>query len=431
VAASRRDVNSLSEAELSDYIHAIDILRKRSTDDPDDPEGYDYQAALHNDHLIGPCEHGNDRFFAWHRAHLHYFEQLLRAADPPRTANVAIPYWDWIHPEERGRFPAAFDKPGLFAEGRNLDPDAKLPADTLAILTEERSWAEFGGYPEDDPTAGERPDGNYGRLERGPHNYMHSTFIDGKMGVPATAAEDPIYFSFHCFIDLIWAEWQRRNDKPPPTSPDVDLRGFLDQPMHKIRDFHDLDSLGTEYQYTDKLKDAFEVEPPARAPMLDRLLAAEPLQPAFDDTVASVLRSRQRLDFAVPAVPEAPTAVVRLDLNVPKAGSYTLYAYLHPSDVPFAPDDRGFSERWFLGYTSVWRGHDPPDVDGPAGHAHHPSTLTTRFDATDVLSAASDANDLVLTLDWVPAPSRMAAREVAPRLADEVELEDIAIEMFE
>src|SRR3712207_8235379 len=42
-------------------IHALDVLRTRSAENPDDVTGYDFQAALHNDSFVGPCEHGNDR----------------------------------------------------------------------------------------------------------------------------------------------------------------------------------------------------------------------------------------------------------------------------------------------------------------------------------------------------------------------------------
>jgi len=425
MAGSRRDINALTDAELSDYIHALDVLQQRSAANPEAPDGYDFQAALHNDSLIGPCEHGNDRFFPWHRAHLHYFEQVLQAADPPRTAHVTIPYWDWIHPEQDRKFPAAFDKPGLFSEGRNPDRTVQLPADTLQIVTEERSWAEFGGYPDNDTM------GDYGRLERGPHNHMHGTFIDGKMGMPGTAAEDPIYFSFHAFIDLLWFEWQRRNGMPPPTSPDVELRGFHDRPKHLLGDFNDPTVLDLDYEYTDKLKGVFAVEPPVSTRAFRTFLAAEPLLPTFDDPIAEVLRSDERLEFAIPPVKEAPTTLVRLRLNVPTTGSYTVYGYLHPSDVAFALDDTAFTERWFVGYAAVWRGHDMPEGDDHAAHPHHPSSLTARFDVTDVLVSAPGDADLVLTLDWVPAPNQGAGPDVVPRLADEIDLEDLALEVFE
>ena len=138
MTVKRKDINELSNSELANYIYALNILRDRSAQDPDDETGYDFQAALHNDVLVGPCEHGSDLFLPWHRAHLHYFEHLLQASDPPRTANVTIPYWDWLHPEVSGKFPAAFAKPSLCAAGRNNLP-TDLPPDTLQIVTGETS----------------------------------------------------------------------------------------------------------------------------------------------------------------------------------------------------------------------------------------------------------------------------------------------------
>jgi Common central domain of tyrosinase len=428
VAGTRRDIDTLSEEELGDYIHALDVLRRRSAENPDDVTGYDFQAALHNDGAVGPCEHGNDRFFPWHRAHLHYFELLLQGADPPRTANVTIPYWDWIHPQEGRKFPLAFDLPGLFSDGRNPDTKVGLPSDTLEIVTGERSWPEFGGYPENGPTSG--PKGNFGRLERGPHNIMHNTFIDGRMGNPATAAEDPIYFSFHAFIDLLWFEWQRRNDMPPPTSPEVKLRGFSDQPKHLLGDFADPVALQLDYEYTDKLNRAFEVAPFAPARELHRLLTAEPLSPRFLEPVSEALRSEGGLEFTLPAVEEAPATVVRLQLNIPTTGSYTVFGYLHPSQLTFAPGDPAFVDSWRVGYAAVWVGHGSGD-DDHAGHAHHPSSMIVRFDVTDVLASVDDPSDLVLTLDWVPAPNQGRAEEVAPRLAEEIDIEALELERFE
>jgi hypothetical protein len=219
----RKDINALNNDELADYIHALNILRARSAQNPDDETGYDFQARLHNDRFIGPCEHASDLFLSWHRAHLYYFEKLLQEADPPRTANVTIPYWDWLHPEVNGRFPEAFAHPSsLYRPGRNENPGPGSPGEklhpkTLQIVTEETDWNTFGGKP--------KPRSGYGDLEKGPHNHMHVNFISGLMGDGDTAAEDPIYWSFHCFIDLLWAEWLRRNNVPPPTSPEADLIG--------------------------------------------------------------------------------------------------------------------------------------------------------------------------------------------------------------
>ena len=267
----RQDINALEESILGDYIHALNKLRARSEDDE---TGYAFQAGLHNNVFLGPCEHGNDKFLAWHRAHLHYFEKWLQEADPPRTINVSIPYWDWLHPETSGKFPAAFSKPGLFLDGRN-NHSADLPPDTLEILTTESDWNAFGGYPKGSS------EGDYGKLEIGPHNDMHGFFIGGKMSNPEEAAEDAIYWSFHAFIDLLWAEWQRRNAMPAPTSPDAILRGFLTKPKHKVDDFQKTTDLDYEYEYTNKLREVFGMSQPDHEQR--KLLATEPLRPLFAD----------------------------------------------------------------------------------------------------------------------------------------------------
>ncbi|MGW1886947.1 hypothetical protein [Streptomyces sp. NPDC001970] len=75
MAEQRSDINSLTDAELDDYIHSINVLRQQSSVNPGDPTGYDVQAELHNG-AAGPCEHGSDLFLLWHRAH----PALLRKA---------------------------------------------------------------------------------------------------------------------------------------------------------------------------------------------------------------------------------------------------------------------------------------------------------------------------------------------------------------
>jgi tyrosinase len=435
----RKDINSLSATEIADYIHALNILRQRSASNPDDPTGYDFQAGLHNDPTIGPCEHGNDLFLAWHRAHLHYFEKLLQESDAPRTANVTIPYWDWLHKESVGKFPAAFDEPGLSEPDRNLT-DTLLPADTREIVTEERDWSAFGGYPR------EHPGSDYGRLELDGHNYMHPFYIGGKMADSSTAAEDPIYFSFHCFIDLLWAEWQRRNGMPAPTSPNADLRGFSSQPKHRVGDFQNTTTLDYEYQYTDKLKQAFEMAPPA-APEPRKLLTTEKLQPLFEGSITTQLRETGQLQYGLPTPTTTDaTVVVRLQqLKIPTTGSYMLRAYVHPRDVPFDPNDAEFSRLHSVGYVALWQAHgtgdghhDHPDHDHSGQNhrhppqPHHPTSATVRFDITKAVAGATSeaTSDQVLSLEFIPAPGPAGESTPAQGLVEEVAFNDATMEVY-
>lgn len=425
----RKDINELSDSEIADYIHSLDILRKRSNQNPNDENGYAFQAGLHNDVFIGPCEHGNDLFFAWHRAHLHYFEKLLQNADLPRTANVTIPYWDWLHPEASGKFPARFDTSGLFMSGRNNTATA-LPSDTLQIVTDETNWNAFGGYPKGNP------EGDYGRLELGPHNYMHGFFIGGRMGDPSTAAEDAIYWSFHAFIDLLWAEWQRRNGMPSATSPDSNLRGFLGKENHKVRKFQKITDLDYEYDYTDKLKEAFGVNQPE--PESHNLLTSEHLRPLFTDELPDELDREARAQYALPSVPSTTRiAFVRLvNLKVPTTGSYMLRGYLHPKDVPFNKDDQGFMLKYSVGYVALWKSHQPEDTHGVHSddnvHSHHPTSCTVRFDVSKLLTStdAELTSNQVLTLHYIPAPDSKGESLLDSGLIKEVLLDDVLLETY-
>ncbi|MFF1903957.1 tyrosinase family protein [Kitasatospora sp. NPDC058218] len=423
---SRRDINSLSPAELDDYIHALGILRARSAADPSDVTGYDFQAALHNGGIdsagrnVGPCEHGTDQFLPWHRSHLYHFEKLLQESDPPRTSNVTLPYWDWLHPQANGKFPPAFSLPELVLD-RNPDP-VELPPNTLEIVTTETDQGLFGGFPSAHPGA------DHGRLENGPHNFMHSNFIGGLMADASQAALDPIYFSFHAFIDLLWAEWQRRNGSPPLTSPDHNLRGFDAQTKHKTADFADTVALGYDYEYTDRLKADFAVETPQ--PVIRQLLATEPLRLVSAPNLTASLRSNSRAEFSLAAPPaEARKVMVRLDdLKVPVAGSYVLRAYVHPSDVEFRADDPDFASRYGVGYVAMWKAHHMAGGDQP--HSH-PTESNARFDITAVLDASGAApEDLVLTLQYLPSPGPYGQPQEAPGLLGEVALKDVLMEVY-
>ncbi|MFD9412584.1 tyrosinase family protein [Streptomyces sp. NPDC059989] len=431
----RKDINALTDAELDDYIHALDILRQRSEVNEADPAGYVFQAALHNG-FVGPdgvvirCEHNNDRFLPWHRAHLHYFEKLLQATDPPRTQNVTIPYWDWISDQTPEKFPLAFKKPGLKAARSSAA--ASLPPDTLEIVTTETNQKEFAGYPDGDLS------GDDGRLEGGPHNRMHGFYIGGAMANPSAAAEDPIYFSFHAFIDLMWAEWQRRNGTPPLTSPDEVLQGFASQPKNKISEFTNPADLDYEYEYTTQLNAAFGVPPAPVPPAPLNLLATELLSPLDGNAdIVGELRDKEVVQLAL-KVPETAgkRLRVRLDeLKVPTTGSYMLRAFLHPSEVPFQPDDGEFARRFGAGYVALWRAHrHMHDGHGDLhdGHGdHHDVSRTARFDVGRVLeSLGADGADLVFSLQFIPAPSETGLPPHPLPPIDEVDFKDVRMEVY-
>jgi hypothetical protein len=100
----RKDVRDLTDEEVTIYREVVQCLKDR---EPrlkvlPDKEGmeklnrrsYTYPALLHTNY----CPHGNWWFLPWHRAYLHYHEQMLQGAVrekyPPEKLPT-VPYWDW------------------------------------------------------------------------------------------------------------------------------------------------------------------------------------------------------------------------------------------------------------------------------------------------------------------------------------------------
>jgi tyrosinase len=423
----RRDINALSDSEVDDYIHALNIVRGRSQANPDDPLGYDWHARRHNDMDVGPCEHGNDLFMAWHRCHLYYFEQVLRATDPPRTSNVCIPYWDWSRPDPAGgRYPARFQLPGL--QGDRFSQGAGLHADTIRIVKDTPGWNDFGGWPRG------TPEKNYGAFEIGPHNHTHGNYIGGLMGDPATAAEDPIYWSFHCFIDLVWHEWQRRNPDQSATSPTAILRGFAGETKTRVSDFQSVTALGHEYEYNAAL--AADFAAPSPAVPLAKVNKIGRFSPAFSGPVREQFRSSGQAAFSFSAgLPEMKRSwVVIHDVNLPKAGSFNLNVYVHPRDHAWPQLSRPEpTSPFFAGDASIWKVHSGNASHGHGGHhgePHHPVAAHVRIEATSVIERLNAAGraDLVVTLQFIPAPMPNGSPAPVPELLRQVDLSDVVLE---
>lgn len=145
--ASRKNIDSLTAAELATYGHAVALLRDGARSSARQPLFHPAlrQAAMPDARIAGQ---------PWDRLQLEAIEAQLRATDPPRTAEVTIPYWDFTQPVSGREYPAAFER-----------PDSAL----------------FVG-------AG---DGSTGQL-------------------------DPVFWSYHAYIDLVWDRWAREHGPLAP-----------------------------------------------------------------------------------------------------------------------------------------------------------------------------------------------------------------------
>jgi len=105
---------------------------------------------------------------AFQRIHLERIEARLRAADPVRTASIVIPYWDFTALASGRNYPRAFERAG-------------------------------------------------------------SPLFAGEDG---QAALDPIFWSYHAYIDTIWQRWE---DVHGPATPGTGARLWLGPARVEIR----------------------------------------------------------------------------------------------------------------------------------------------------------------------------------------------------
>ena len=392
----RRNIDSLTPAELADYEHAFAKLKEISDADPESIDGLQYFTDLHNT-MLGPCEHANDTFLPWHRAHLFLFEEALRRSDPPRTSNVTLPYWDWSALPSGVRYPKAFEDEDsvLHHSPRNDDPVCRtasaegctalpFPRKYLEEVLSKADWSTpddelssttFGGHAGGQMDCQGQFGEGFGALEQPAHNTTHDGFVGGTMADPGTAAEDPIFFSFHCYIDLLWAQWQEKFE----TDTDLDCqlcglftdREHLEENRFRVRDTLDPETqLGYVYEYTPG-----EVAPPPPVPD-DALF---PTHPALDvvpsaRTDPALVRT---LAFTVPQ-PGVEEAVLRLSgVHVTLPFSYAADVYITRPGEELRTTDRAFRRRHLADVRYFWRSH----------HAHGDTTHTITVDLGRALRA--------------------------------------------
>ena len=380
----RRNIDSLTPQVLADYEHAVSRLLAISQQDPDSIDGYTYFEQLHDGEL-GPCEHANDTFMPWHRAHLFVFEEALRRSDPPRTENVAVPYWDWSALPSGSRFPKAFENTDsvLFHDFREATPicraagdadcmrlpfpRAYLEADVLSIprwSTPDATRPEidtFGGHEGGELDCSSQFGGGSGALEEPGHNTMHGSYVGGDMANPSFAVLDPIFYSFHCYIDLLWAQWQERFE----TDTDLDARLcglFKDREHLPENRFRVKDTVDTEMQ----LGYVYEYTPgPPPPPPPSGLLAAQafPAHPAFDFVVSARKEPEivRELDVEIPAPGFSVAELVLSGFNVHTPFSYSADIYLTPADEELRLDDRDFRATHLVDLVYIWKAHHGGD----------------------------------------------------------------------
>lgn len=359
----RKSIDDLTADELETYIHAVKALREKSSTNPSVQFSYAHMAGIHNipELFDQACEHWSHRFLAWHRALLLNYEDALRASDPPRTSNVTIPYWNWsINPSGK-RFPVGFENnpAGVKAKyGREI-----AAADLMVLFRSNRNTAASGPWypwkeiaeialnPSYEFFAG--PATDHGALENPPHDNIHG-FIGGFLTSTSTAADDPIFWSYHTFIDLVWWWRQQRIDEleacgdcsmrgmPIRTALGTRLNTEADRPP-LLRHVADAKTLGFTYDFPVTVAMAAPRAQPSPESFSDRypVLAEESLKKP--DHVSS-------FTVAAPAQDAYELKIDLRDVKAAEAYAYVAFVYLHPLSVPFNGADKEFRNKYLVGH---------------------------------------------------------------------------------
>jgi hypothetical protein len=230
---TRKNVRSLTSTEKTEFINAVRTLKAN---------GRYNQFVLR--HAQAPMSgiHRSPAFLPWHRQLiLDYERELQQVAGNP---NLGLPYWNWTED-------AALPNPGaapIWADnflGGNGDPNdnwivksgpfrqgqwtiidgngnaagalrrqfginvATLPSQ--ADVNNALSTTPYDASPwnmTSNPSFRNRLEGWYGATGPGLHNRVH-VWVGGSM-IPMTSPNDPVFFLHHCFVDKLWADWQRR-----------------------------------------------------------------------------------------------------------------------------------------------------------------------------------------------------------------------------
>ncbi|HEX8071587.1 MAG TPA: tyrosinase family protein [Pyrinomonadaceae bacterium] len=413
---ARKDIRAVegSPDELKNLRHAFFMLKKRpvTCDDPEAKNEYDCWAAYHNNFSLYGCRHRIDLFWPWHRHHLAEFEKALRNSDPAnpdRVRDVTLPYWNWTQPPSGQDFPRAVEQEflnsgeyypedcpdptqpcpnPLWVAGRrqNADCQAVKPAciqEALQLST----WRDFGG--------GDKT-GQIGDFESQAHNFMHGSYIGGLMANPSTAAQDPIYWLFHAYIDNVWDQWQKlhqadlcsQTNVPTPTRP---LRiGDWPPSTVQFKDALCAKDLGYEYAAFGPVQTAALPSCPAIG---SGCLTHSPLTPVA-------------LRMSAAATAKFESAELRLSgVTIPSDFSYNAWVLLHPRSVSYRPTDKEFLEKYFATYFVAWRhgGHTAHGHgDGEAGAP----TMELQLDVTrklQELARAGTRKGLAATIVFTPA----------------------------
>ena len=245
----RLGVHNLNDTEVSDFRSAYGKMQAIN-----DNRGYQYFAGLHGVPNWYCWHHQqNSRvaqqmqlFPPWHRAYLYNLEMAMRDQVP----GVTLPWWDWtLRPPRQNGLPQIFtDRTAGTGPNPLLSFRINLPSTNPPLVRSTRrqpqSVNELPTQDDVDDVLSRTDWNDFVDALENIHDQVHG-WVGGDMGIVASAAFDPIFFSHHTMIDRLWWLWQTKNGNAN-ISPDL-----LDVPLApfnlKVSDVLNVNSLGYDY----------------------------------------------------------------------------------------------------------------------------------------------------------------------------------------
>ena len=218
-----------------------------------DNRGWIYWAGIHGYSQYMCWHHGRagmgdqlpyDLFLPWHRAFLLYFEHSMRDQDP----DARLPWWDWTSSSAHDiGIPRAYSVTQVGGSDNPLASGPMPEIPRIRARQTSRNPDDPGNLPTNNDVQNLMGLGNFvdftGQVQD-VHDNVHG-WVGGEMGVVATSAYDPIFWSHHCMIDRIWYLWQLQNGTNNIPAD------YLDKPLAPfaltVRDVLDINRLGYEY----------------------------------------------------------------------------------------------------------------------------------------------------------------------------------------
>lgn len=224
--AIRKDANTLSAAERTEFVNAVKGLKAAGI--------YD-QFVVRHANAIMRAIHRSPAFLPWHRRFIWDLERELQRVSG--NANLGLPYWNWPSGGANasmwnndllggdGDTGTEIVSSGPFRNGEwTIVNSSGSQAGPLLRAFGQESWAQtlptqqeinqvLGVTPYDVSPWNEFSDPSFrNQLEgfRGPnlHNRGHG-WVGGSM-LPMTSPNDLVFFMHHCMVDKVWHEWQLR-----------------------------------------------------------------------------------------------------------------------------------------------------------------------------------------------------------------------------